>query len=79
MFTGFPDYILNPQELDKIYKDLSIEPNEYFRNNIEVNFYALKKNIEKLYEPVNRTRWGKFLIFRTTHFIESKIQYTIIF
>ena len=51
--------------MDKIYKDLNIEPNEYFRNNIEVNFYSLKKNIEKLYEPVNRTRWGKSKYFHT--------------
>ncbi|XP_077288912.1 M13 family metallopeptidase neprilysin 3 isoform X1 [Arctopsyche grandis] len=55
---GFPDYILNPQELDKQYSDLKVEPNKYFQNNIMVNFHALRKNLERLDQPVNRTRWG---------------------
>ncbi|KAK7794358.1 hypothetical protein R5R35_007241 [Gryllus longicercus] len=55
---GFPDYILNPQQLDEKYKDLNITENEYFQNNINVNLFNLKKNLEKLDQPVNKTRWG---------------------
>ncbi|XP_054745979.1 neprilysin-3 [Anastrepha obliqua] len=55
---GFPDYILNPRELDKKYADLEIVPNEYFENNIQVAMYNLKTNLEKLDQPVNKTHWG---------------------
>ncbi|XP_046478357.1 endothelin-converting enzyme homolog isoform X1 [Neodiprion pinetum] len=54
---GFPDFILNPNELDDRYKDLSIKVNEYFTNNIRVNQYNLKRNLEKLDQPVNKTSW----------------------
>lgn len=32
---GFPDYILNPAQLDEKYKDLTIDPDKYFENNIK--------------------------------------------
>ncbi|EEB11803.1 endothelin-converting enzyme, putative [Pediculus humanus corporis] len=54
---GFPEFILNPQQLDEKYKDLEIKENEYFMNNIRVNQYNLKKNIERLDQIVNKTRW----------------------
>ncbi|XP_034180003.1 M13 family metallopeptidase neprilysin 3 isoform X2 [Osmia lignaria lignaria] len=54
---GFPDFILNPRELDERYRDLSIKQNEYFLNNIRVNKYNLRKNLEKLDQPVNKTTW----------------------
>ncbi|XP_017884979.1 endothelin-converting enzyme homolog isoform X2 [Ceratina calcarata] len=54
---GFPNFILNPKELDERYKDLSMKPNEYFENNIRANKYKLRKNLEKLDQPVNRTTW----------------------
>ncbi|XP_036335141.1 neprilysin-3 isoform X3 [Rhagoletis pomonella] len=55
---GFPDYILNPKELDKKYEDLKIVPNKYFENNIQVAMYNLRTNLEKLDQPVNKTHWG---------------------
>jgi endothelin-converting enzyme len=55
---GFPDYILDPKELDKKYEDLDIDPKKYFENNLNVNMYNLKKNLEKLDQTVNKTRWG---------------------
>ncbi|XP_063986007.1 endothelin-converting enzyme homolog [Diachasmimorpha longicaudata] len=54
---GFPNFILNSNELDERYKDLQIRQNEYFLNNIRVNKYSLKKNLEKLDRPVNKTTW----------------------
>ncbi|XP_011301626.1 endothelin-converting enzyme 1 isoform X2 [Fopius arisanus] len=54
---GFPNFILNPNELDERYKDLQIRPNEYFLNNIRVSKYTLRKNLEKLDKPVNKTTW----------------------
>lgn len=55
---GFPDYILDPVQLDERYKDLDIDPGKYFKNNINLNMFNLKKNLEKLDQPVNKTKWG---------------------
>ncbi|XP_078035136.1 M13 family metallopeptidase neprilysin 3 isoform X3 [Augochlora pura] len=54
---GFPNFILKPNELDDRYRDLMIRQNEYFQNNIRVNKYNLKKNLDKLDRPVNKTTW----------------------
>lgn len=55
---GFPDYILNPQLLDDRYKELEINENEYFENNIKLNVFNLRKNLEKLDQTVDKTKWG---------------------
>lgn len=55
---GFPDYILKPSELDDQYKDLDIDPKKYFDNNVKVNIYNLRMNLEKLDEPVDKLKWG---------------------
>ncbi|KOX79211.1 Endothelin-converting enzyme 1 [Melipona quadrifasciata] len=55
--VGFPNFILKPNELDERYSDLIIKKNEYFQNNIRVNKYNLRKNLEKLDQPVNKTTW----------------------
>lgn len=54
---GFPDFILQPSELDERYRDLPIRQNEYFQNNLRVNKYNLRKNLEKLDQVVNKTTW----------------------
>ena len=64
-FSGFPNYILDPVQLDEKYKDLIIKQYEYFENNIRVNQYNLRRNIEKLDQPVNKTRYKNLmLLFR---------------
>lgn len=55
---GFPDYILQPAQLDEKYKDLQIDARNYFENNLRLNTYNLKKNLERLDQPVNKTRWS---------------------
>ncbi|KPI97453.1 Endothelin-converting enzyme 1 [Papilio xuthus] len=55
---GFPDYILNKEELDKQYSDLEVKPNEYFENNIAFNVFTLRHDLKKLDQPVNKTKWG---------------------
>uniref|UniRef100_T1KLB5 Uncharacterized protein n=1 Tax=Tetranychus urticae TaxID=32264 RepID=T1KLB5_TETUR len=54
---GFPDFILNSTKLNEKYEGLTFEENEYFQNNIRVNKFALKKNIEKITRPANKTEW----------------------
>ncbi|XP_063707260.1 endothelin-converting enzyme homolog isoform X2 [Culicoides brevitarsis] len=55
---GYPSYILDAKQLDEKYRGLDIKNDTYFMNNIEINRYNLRKNLEKLDEPVNKTRWG---------------------
>lgn len=55
---GFPDYILDPVQLDEKFKDLNISSNQYFENNLRLNIYNLKKNLERIDQPVNKTRWS---------------------
>lgn len=61
-FSGFPNYILNPAQLDEKYKDLNIRQDEYFENNIRVNQYNFKRNILKLDQPVNKTRYKNLML-----------------
>lgn len=55
---GFPEYILNNTQLDEKYEDLELNAKEYFNNNLRINEFNLKKNLEKLGTPVNKTGWG---------------------
>ncbi|GBP18634.1 Endothelin-converting enzyme homolog [Eumeta japonica] len=55
---GFPDYILNKEELDKQYEELEVKENQYFENNIAYNEFSLKNDLKKLDQPVNKTKWG---------------------
>jgi endothelin-converting enzyme len=55
---GYPEFILKPDQLDKKYNTLEISENDYFGNNIRVSQFSLTKNLEKLNEPVNKTKWG---------------------
>ncbi|XKL60829.1 hypothetical protein PGB90_007886 [Kerria lacca] len=52
---GFPDYILNPNELNEKYVGLEIKDNEYFLNNIRINQFRIKENLMKLDQPVNKS------------------------
>lgn len=53
---GFPEFILDPQQLDREYEGFEIKEDEYFYNNIKVNRYALKKSLSKLDQMVNKSR-----------------------
>lgn len=55
---GYPDFIKNVSALDEYYDNLQIRNNTYFQNNINVYAYNLKRNLEKIKEPVNKTTWS---------------------
>ncbi|EDW26543.1 GL13072 [Drosophila persimilis] len=48
---GFPDYILDPADLDRKYADLNITANAYFDNNLQVAIYNLRSNLKRLDQP----------------------------
>ncbi|KAI4454811.1 zinc metalloprotease family m13 neprilysin-related [Holotrichia oblita] len=57
---GYPDFIQNPKLLDERYHNLTVRNDTYFENNIQLNYYNLVKNLEKINEPVNKTTWSMF-------------------
>ncbi|XP_071527173.1 endothelin-converting enzyme homolog isoform X2 [Panulirus ornatus] len=54
---GYPDYILDREELDTKFTDLKVMENEFFQNNVRVNNFNIKENLARLFKPVNKTRW----------------------
>ncbi|XP_046673742.1 endothelin-converting enzyme homolog isoform X3 [Homalodisca vitripennis] len=55
---GFPDFILDAEKLDERYKELNVNQNTYFQNNIHANQFNLRRNLQNLGTPVNKTRWN---------------------
>ncbi|XP_050526438.1 endothelin-converting enzyme homolog isoform X1 [Daktulosphaira vitifoliae] len=55
---GFPDYIMDSDQLDEKYKNLTVRSDEYFMNNIRATQFNLEQYLYKLDQPVNRTRWS---------------------
>lgn len=54
---GYPDYILDKEDLDEKYLGLEIHPEMYFENTLNVLQYMTKYEHEKLSEVVNKTAW----------------------
>ncbi|KAJ6637130.1 Neprilysin-4 [Pseudolycoriella hygida] len=54
---GYPDFLLSHEELNKIYKDLEIDPSKYFENTLNVLVHLTRTEQAKLGEPVNKTTW----------------------
>lgn len=55
---GYPEFIIDPVQLDHKYENLTVEETDYFGNNVRVSQYSMRKNLEKLDKPVNKTKWG---------------------
>ncbi|XP_022085466.1 endothelin-converting enzyme homolog isoform X3 [Acanthaster planci] len=54
---GFPDYILNSKKLDESYGDLEINSTDYFGNNIRINQFHTRQELQELRKRVNRGQW----------------------
>ncbi|XP_025407064.1 endothelin-converting enzyme homolog [Sipha flava] len=55
---GFPDYIMDSDQLNDKYQNLSVRFDEYFENNIRAIQFNLIQYLYKLDRPVNRTKWS---------------------
>lgn len=55
---GYPEFILDTNQLDEKYKSFDVRNDTYFINNLNLNLYTLRKNLEKINEPVNKTTWN---------------------
>ena len=54
---GYPDYILDEEDLNEKYQGLEIHPDRYFENTLNVLKYMTKYEHDKLGEVVNKTTW----------------------
>ncbi|XP_039493005.1 neprilysin-4 isoform X1 [Drosophila santomea] len=54
---GYPDFILNPGELNSKYAGIEIHPEKYFENTLNVLLHTAKTEQAKLHERVNKTNW----------------------
>ncbi|KAJ8916510.1 hypothetical protein NQ315_000152 [Exocentrus adspersus] len=55
---GYPEFIRDTNQLDERFENLLVRNNTYFENNININYFNLKKMLEKINEPVNKTTWS---------------------
>lgn len=53
---GFPDYIMDPNQLDDKYINLTVRSDEYFSNNIRYVQFNLEQSLYKLDRLVNHSR-----------------------
>ncbi|XP_049287860.1 neprilysin-4 [Anopheles funestus] len=54
---GYPDFILDPRQLNARYATLEIHPDHYFENTLNVLSHIRRTDQEKLGQPVNKTAW----------------------
>ncbi|XP_053671017.1 neprilysin-4 [Anopheles nili] len=54
---GYPDFILEPEQLNARYATLEIHPDRYFENTLNVLSHIRRTDQEKLGQPVNKTAW----------------------
>ncbi|XP_043864063.1 neprilysin-4 isoform X1 [Drosophila mojavensis] len=54
---GYPDFILNAEELNEKYAGIDIHPDKYFENTLNVLLHTAKMEQAKLHERVNKTNW----------------------
>lgn len=54
---GYPDFILDHNQLNERYKDLQIDSTKYFENTLEVLKHLTRIEQSRLGEPVNKTAW----------------------
>uniref|UniRef100_A0A182W0E2 Neprilysin, neutral endopeptidase 1 n=1 Tax=Anopheles minimus TaxID=112268 RepID=A0A182W0E2_9DIPT len=54
---GYPDFILDPDQLNARYATLEIHPDRYFENTLYVLSHIRRTDQEKLGQPVNKTAW----------------------
>uniref|UniRef100_A0A0K2UQD6 Uncharacterized protein n=1 Tax=Lepeophtheirus salmonis TaxID=72036 RepID=A0A0K2UQD6_LEPSM len=55
---GYPDYILNKNDLNKKYKGLNVSESDYFRNTLAHSQFVFVESLKKLFKKVNLTQWS---------------------
>lgn len=59
LILGYPEFVKDINQLDERYDSLTVRNDAYFENNLKINFYNLRKNLEKIIQSVNKTTWSE--------------------
>jgi len=54
---GYPDYILDVQQLAKEYDGFEVDSEDFFTNILNYKLYTLRKSIEKIDQPADKKKW----------------------
>ncbi|XP_077993411.1 endothelin-converting enzyme 2-like isoform X2 [Glandiceps talaboti] len=54
---GYPDFILDPEELDKRYDEFVLDESNYFQTVINSLHFDYRKMINKYQQPVDKQEW----------------------
>ncbi|KAL0132369.1 hypothetical protein PUN28_000269 [Cardiocondyla obscurior] len=56
-FVGFPEWVMNPEKLDKFYEGVEVIEGKLFKTFLKLTDVAMKKNLNNLREKPDRGRW----------------------
>nr|CAD7569168.1 unnamed protein product [Timema californicum] len=71
---GYPSYILRSEELNLRYKEITIDPKDYFGNSLNVLQCLAYSDLHKLGMPVNKTTWSAAPAFVNAYYSRNKNQ-----
>ncbi|XP_078729486.1 endothelin-converting enzyme 1 isoform X1 [Lampetra fluviatilis] len=55
---GFPDFILKPEELDKVFTQYEVIEEDYFQNVLNYYNFSSRMSSEQLRKPPSRDQWS---------------------
>jgi neprilysin len=71
---GYPNFILDKEELNKKYKELEIHPDKYFENTLNVLRHMTRTEQMKLGQVVNKTVWSSAPAVVNAYYSRNKNQ-----
>ncbi|XP_070561571.1 endothelin-converting enzyme 2-like [Ptychodera flava] len=54
---GYPDYILDPEELDKEFEEVEVDQSNFLQSMVNQARFSLRKSIGKLSKPHDKDEW----------------------
>ncbi|XP_048581157.1 endothelin-converting enzyme homolog [Nematostella vectensis] len=54
---GYPDYIMDTEELNKRLNQLQTTNSSYFKNILNLREFSVSRNLQRLRVPVDKSRW----------------------
>ncbi|XP_058790780.1 neprilysin-2-like [Phymastichus coffea] len=56
-YVAYPDEFLEDEKIDAYFQDLKVNSKSFLKNHLNLMIFELKKNLEKLKKPVDKTDW----------------------
>ncbi|GCC30712.1 endothelin-converting enzyme 1-like isoform X1 [Chiloscyllium punctatum] len=55
---GYPKFIMDPKELDKLFSDYEVVPDLYFQNVLQFYNFSARVTADQLRKPPNKDQWS---------------------